>query len=134
MKTCNRMMAQISMTAVLLTAAPFAAFGQDATPAPDNTKMNKPAANGALTAGSQKMDKTDRDLTKKIRQAVIADKSLSTYGHNVKIISRDGMVTLKGPVRSDDEKSSIEKTATGIAGDGKVTNQLTVAPGKTKKS
>ena len=95
--------------------------------------MNKPAKNGALTADSQKMDKADRDLTKNIRHAIIGDKTLSTYAHNVKIISRDGMVTLKGPVRSDDEKAAVEKAAVGVAGDGKVTNQLTVAPGKSSK-
>jgi hyperosmotically inducible periplasmic protein len=54
-----------------------------------------------------KMNAADRTLTQKIRKSVMADKSLSTYAHNVKIISQDGMVTLKGPVRSDDEKKTI---------------------------
>jgi hyperosmotically inducible protein len=66
-------------------------------------------------------------LTKKIRQSIIADKSLSTYGHNVKIIAKGGMVTLKGPVHSEDEKSSIASKAAEVAGgQDKVTNQLTV--------
>ena len=108
------------------------AFGQatDATGAkPDNTKVNKRDRKaGEVTADQQKMTKADRQLTQKIRRAINDDKSLSTYAHNVKIISQDGMVTLKGPVRTDDERVSIEAKATGIAGSGKVTNELSVAP------
>ena len=65
--------------------------------------------------------------TKKIRQALIADKSLSTYGHNVKIIAKDGSVTLKGPVHSEEEKQTVASKAESIVGSPeKVTNQLTV--------
>src|SRR5437868_6786913 len=75
---------------------------------PDNTKVNKQdRAKTAVTAGQQKENTSDRDLTQQIRKAVIDDKSLSTYAHNVKIIARGGTVTLKGPVRSDDEKKTI---------------------------
>jgi osmotically-inducible protein OsmY len=56
----------------------------------------------------------------------MADKSLSTYAHNVKVISQDGAVTLKGPVRSDDERKSIIAKAERIAGQGRVTDQLSV--------
>lgn len=106
----------------------------DAKPVkPDNTKMNKQdRAEGAMTAGQQKMNPADRELTQKIRKAIMADKSLSTYAHNVKVISRDGMVTLKGPVRSDAEKSTVEAKATEVAGAGKVTNEITVAAKKGK--
>jgi osmotically-inducible protein OsmY len=82
------------------------------------------------TADQQKSNRTDRDLTQQIRKAVIADKSLSTYGHNVKIISQHGAVTLKGPVRSEEEKKIIVARAEEIAGQGKVTDQLTVKPAK----
>jgi hyperosmotically inducible protein len=100
-------------------------------PAADNTSNNKgDQSAGAMTADKQKMNPADRDLTKKIRMALHDDKSLSTYAHNVKIISQGGKVTLKGPVRTDDEKAGIEAKATEIAGAGNVTNQLTVAPPK----
>jgi hyperosmotically inducible protein len=56
------------------------------------------------------------------------DKSLSTYAHNVKIITQDGQVTLKGPVRSESEKQTIETKATEVAGANKVTNELNVKP------
>ena len=58
------------------------------------------------------MNATDRDLAKRIRSAIMDDKSLSTYAHDVKIVAQDGKVTLKGPVRSDEEKSAIEAKAT----------------------
>ena len=54
------------------------------------------------------------------------DKSLSTYAHNVKIVTQDGQVTLKGPVRSEDEKKAIEDKAAEVAGNGKVTSELNV--------
>jgi osmotically-inducible protein OsmY len=76
------------------------------------------------------MNPADRATTQKIRQAIHQDKSLSTYAHNVKIITQNGMVTLRGPVRSDDEKSNIEAKAVTVAGQGNVTNQLEVAPAK----
>jgi osmotically-inducible protein OsmY len=63
---------------------------------------------------------------RKIRRAILNDKSLSTYAHNIKIISQHGKVTLKGPVHTEDEKKSIEAKATEIAGDGNVTNQIIV--------
>jgi hyperosmotically inducible periplasmic protein len=69
-------------------------------------------------------------LTKRIRQSVIADKSLSTYAHNVKIVSVNGSVTLNGVVRTPDEKSAVEMKAADIAGKDKVTSQLKVAPSK----
>jgi osmotically-inducible protein OsmY len=97
---------------------------------PDNTAVNKRDKEpGAATADQQKMNATDRNLTVKIRRAIMADKSLSTYAHNVKIISQDGVVTLKGPVRSDEEVKSIVAMATDVTGSGdKVINQLSVAP------
>jgi hyperosmotically inducible periplasmic protein len=84
------------------------------------------------TADQQKSNKSDRELTQQIRKSVYSDKSLSMTAHNVKIISRDGMVTLRGNVKSDDEKKSIEDKATGIAGAGKVTSELTVSPSDSK--
>jgi hyperosmotically inducible protein len=96
-------------------------------PAPDNTKTNKSAS---PTADQQKMNASDRDVTKKIRMAIHDDKSMSTYAHNVKIITQNGKVTLKGPVHSEEEKTNIAAKATSIAGDGNVDNQIDVVPAK----
>ncbi|HXT74804.1 MAG TPA: BON domain-containing protein [Candidatus Eisenbacteria bacterium] len=98
------------------------------SPAADNTKTNKDKS--SPTADQQKMNPADRELTKKIRASINSDKTLSTYAHNVKIISQDGKVTLRGPVRSEDEKAAIESKASAIAGPNSVTNMLDVAPPK----
>jgi osmotically-inducible protein OsmY len=105
-------------------------LGQDKPVQPDNTKMNKGDANkAATTADQQKMNAADADVTKKIRQSVMADKSLSTYAHNVKIITQNGKVTLKGPVRSEEEKQTVAtKAADAAGGASNVDNQLTVKP------
>jgi hyperosmotically inducible protein len=97
----------------------------------DNTKMNKgDATSDATTADQQKMNAGDRAITQKIRAEIMKDKSLSTYAHNVKIITQDGKVTLKGPVRTSDEKATIEAKAAAIAGSDNVTSQIQIAPPK----
>ncbi|RJQ23046.1 MAG: BON domain-containing protein [Nitrospiraceae bacterium] len=95
----------------------------------DNTEINKrDRSEKEITADQQGETKEDREITQKIRQAVVDDKSLSTYAHNVKIITVGGMVTLKGPVRSEEEKRSIEEKAARIAGNGKITSEMDIAP------
>lgn len=86
------------------------------------------------TADQAKNNTADREVMQKIRRAVVEDKSLSTYAHNVKIIAQDGKVTLKGPVRSEDEKQAIEQKAKDVAGADNVVNEITIKPGKTDKS
>jgi osmotically-inducible protein OsmY len=116
------------LLAGMTTAFPVVAISQAP---PDNTKVNKGVRSPqAVTAEKQKDTPADREITRKIRQAVIADKSLSTYAHNVKIITRDGLVTLKGPVRSEEEKQAIAAKAATIVKADQITNQLTIAPPK----
>jgi hyperosmotically inducible protein len=115
-------LASAALAAALLCPGLCVARGQAVSP--DNSGTNKAQNN---TADQQSEAASDRMLTKKIRQALIADKSLSTYGHNVKIITKDGSVTLKGPVHSEEEKQSIASKTEAIVGSpDKVTNQLTV--------
>jgi hyperosmotically inducible protein len=117
----------IMSAASLLFAGSLLAIPQQ--PAPDNTKTNQGDANsGSVTAQQQGANPADRETTKQIRSALMKDKTLSTYAHNIKIITRDGKVTLKGPVRTEDEKASIGAKAAAVAGDDNVTNKLTVAP------
>jgi osmotically-inducible protein OsmY len=96
--------------------------------APDNTKKNKDQT--SPTADQQKMNPADRAITQKIRKAVHDDTSLSTYAHNIKIIAQDGKVTLRGPVRSEDEKRNLQAKAVAVAGKENVTNQLEIASSK----
>jgi len=111
-----------------LIAAPAVRQQDPQQPAPDNTKRNKDQTDPS--ADQQKMNTADRAITQKIRKAVHEDKSLSTYAHNIKIITQDGKVTLRGPVRSEDEKSNLQAKAAEIAGQDNVTNELEVAPPK----
>jgi hyperosmotically inducible periplasmic protein len=121
-----------SFAAFLLITGCAVASAQDAqsnAPQPDNTRVNERDRNSnEPTADQQKSNRSDVDITQQIRRAIMADKSLSTYGHNVKVITQNGMVTLKGPVRSDEEKKAIAAEAASVAGGDKVTNEMEVKP------
>jgi osmotically-inducible protein OsmY len=85
------------------------------------------AVQQSATAGAarQSNQSSDIDITRNIRRAVVKDKTLSTAAHNVTIITKDGKVTLKGRVKSDAEKQTVETAATSVAGTGNVDDQLT---------
>jgi hyperosmotically inducible periplasmic protein len=96
---------------------------------PDNSSVNQQdRQSGATTADSQKDNRNDRTLTQQVRKALVKDKSLSSYAHNVKVVSQNGVVTLKGPVRSEDEKRTVEAKAAEIAGRDNVKSEISVAP------
>ena len=100
---------------------------QAAKTSPDNMERNVQDRSGAtLTPGDQSESKADLDLTQRVRQAVVADDSLSTNAHNVKIITSNGVVTLRGPVNSTKEKANIDAKAQQIAGATKVDSQLEI--------
>jgi hyperosmotically inducible protein len=125
---------RVVATAALVGALLAPAFSAGAQTVPDNTKTNQQdRAKGAATADQQKENASDREITQKIRQSVMDDKSLSTYAHNVKVIAQDGQVTLKGPVRSENEKKTVEAKAVEVAGAGHVSNQITIASSKNSK-
>ena len=121
-------LARILTVSGVLAALPLSAQ----TPA-DNTKVNtRDRSKSAVTADQQKENPADRDLTQRIRRALMQDKTLSTYAHNVKVVTQSGHVTLKGPVRSEDERKSVEAKAVEVAGAANVTNQMSVAPDHNK--
>jgi osmotically-inducible protein OsmY len=91
--------------------------------APDNSNQNK----GHIeTADDQANSKADRQVTAKIRKAIVSEKDLSTYAHNVKIITVNGQVTLKGPVQTEDEKQKVASLAANVVSPDKIVNDLTV--------
>jgi len=93
----------------------------------DNTRINvRDRDPNQPTADNQRNNLSDRDITKQIRQSLAKDDSLSSYAHNVKVVTQNGQVTLKGPVRSEDEKRAVEAKATAIVGENKVTSELDV--------
>ena len=101
---------------------------QSAAVEPDNTGRNVRDRNEATkTPGDQSENEADRTITQNIRKVITSDDSLSTNAKNVKIITNDGTVTLRGPVKSEKEKADIEAKAKQVAGVKNVDNQLEVA-------
>jgi len=101
-----------------------ASYGTDAA----NTRVNeRDRSSTALTPMDQGESTADREMTQSIRKSVIADDSLSFTAKNVKIITRDGRVTLRGAVNNAREKTTIEKAAKDLAGAKMVTNELEVS-------
>jgi hyperosmotically inducible protein len=124
-------MKRIALTLVLSSALlglGTIAMAQNPPPvAPDNSAVNVRDRNpDAMTAGQQSNAKSDVELTSEIRRAVVKDDSLSMLAHNVKIISANGNVILRGPVKTEQEKTAIASKAQAIAGANKVDNQLEV--------
>jgi osmotically-inducible protein OsmY len=106
----------------------FAACGNTDKADADNTKKNERDRDGASkTPMDQNENKEDIAITAAIRRGVMDDDELSTTAKNAKIITADGVVTLRGPVKSDAEKSTIEALAKGTDGVKSVDNQLEVA-------
>jgi osmotically-inducible protein OsmY len=111
-----------------LLALSVSGWAQSTPVAPDNTGVNVRDRNAAaLTADQQSNSNADIELTRKIRRRLENDPSLSVIAHNVKIISADGNVTLRGPVNTEREKASIGSKAQEVAGaEHKIDNQLEV--------
>ena len=101
---------------------------QSAAVAADNSDRNVRDRNDATkTSGDQSESEADRTISQNIRQAIVADDSVSTNGKNVKIITVDGTVTLRGPVKSENEKTNIGAKAQQVAGVKRIDNQLEIA-------
>ncbi len=101
---------------------------ETAAVAADNSGRNVQDRNDASkTSGDQAENEADRTISQNIRQAVVADDSVSTNGKNVKIITADGLVTLRGPVKDNQERINIGAKAEQVAGVKRVDNQLEIA-------
>jgi hyperosmotically inducible protein len=119
----------IALTAILWSGLAFSpAWGieRQGTP-PDNTRVNaRDRKAQEPTAGQQGNRRADVELSRRIRRAIVADKSLSTYAHNIKVITRQGKVTLKGPVRTEEEKKAVESKAADVVGPANVISEVSV--------
>jgi osmotically-inducible protein OsmY len=105
--------------------APDATTG---APAPDNTAINERDQDGATKTPIDQGEGDDLKTTAKIRERVTGMENLSINAHNVKIITAEGKVTLRGPVASLEEKDAIDKIAKEVAGEENVVNELEIAP------
>ena len=123
----KRIALTLALTSALLSFGPAVMAQDSSVVAPDNSAVNARDRNpNAMTADQQTNTTTDVELTRKIRRSVIDDHSLSMMAHNVKIVAANGNVTLRGPVKTEDEKNAIASKAQAIAGADKVDNQLEV--------
>jgi len=96
-------------------------------PADNSGKNVRDRKESSQTPADQSNSKADLAITQAIRKAVVADKALSTNAHNVKIITSNGVVTLRGPVKSTEEKDKIAAKAKSVAGVTSVDNKLEIA-------
>ena len=96
----------------------------------DNTAKNADVNTPTETPTAQSESGPDIEISAAIRKAVVEDKALSVNAHNVKIVTSGGVVTLRGPVKSDAEKQSIESKAKQVAGVTSVNNLLEVEQSK----
>lgn len=126
---CERDVSKPEPTATSAASGAAAPGDRAAARAPaDNTEKNERDQHvAALTPGDQGGSEADRTVTQRVRQGVVASDSLSVNGKNVKIITQDGVVTLRGPVKTDKEKADIAAIARSVAGVKSVDNQLEVA-------
>jgi len=114
--------------ALALPAAATERGAADATPRADDTGRNVRDRDGkTLTPQKQSNDKSDVEVTRRVRQAIVKDGTLSTDAHNVKIITQNGIVTLRGPVDTAEERAAIAAKARRVAGVKKVDDQLEVS-------
>ena len=116
---------RVLVLGAMMSGISLIGFAQQA-PAPDNTKANARADQN--TADKQSNTASDRALTQQVRKAIMQDKSMSTYAHNVKVVTQNGQVTLSGPVRTDEEKQAIVQKAAEVAGQDRIMDQISVAP------
>ena len=123
-------MKKITISIFCLSLFTLSALAQD-TPAADNTGKNQRDRSGETrTSGDQSNSSGDVQITATIRRAVVKDHSLSATAKNVKIITADGVVTLRGPVQNEAEKTKIADLAQSAAGNAKIDNQLEVKASK----
>ena len=133
----------LAMGALVAFAASASAFGQPATPSQaspaasqstgqtgadaDNTRLNRRDRNGAsATPMKQSNESSAVDLVAQVRKAIVHDDGLSVKAHNVKVVANNGVVTLRGPVASEQEKAQVQKDAASVHGVDRVDNQLDI--------
>jgi hyperosmotically inducible protein len=119
----------LALFAVLGGVGLASPWSRPSEPDPRSPQVSRPNNSPASASADEPAQSTkDREVARKIRRAVVTDKSLSIRAHNIKIIAKNGMVTLKGVVRSEQEKSAITARAIEIAGANNVKDEITVKP------
>jgi hyperosmotically inducible protein len=121
------LMKRTSLILACLWAVSLAAIAADDKTKPDNTATNERDRSGETqTSGDQSNSSADLKITQAIRQALVKDGELSMTAKNIKIITDNGQVTLRGPVKNAQEKAKIDQLARSAAGGAKIVDQLDV--------
>src|SRR2546430_10337318 len=121
-------MKQTLLALACLSALSLAAFGADNEKAkPDNTATNERDRSGETkTSGDQSNNSADLRITQAIRRALMKDRELSTTAKNIKVVTANGQVTLRGPVKTVQEKAKVDQIARSAAGGAQIDDQLEV--------
>jgi len=110
-----------------LSGLSVAAIAADEKTKADNTATNDRDRSGETqTSGDQSNNSADLKITQAIRQALMKDGELSTTAKNIKVITENGQVTLRGPVKNVQEKSKVDQLAKSVAGGAHIVDQLDV--------
>ena len=114
-----------------VTAVSMAAIAADEKTQPDNTAINKRDRSGEThTSGDQSNSSADLQITQAVRRALMQDDQLSTTAKNIKVITANGQVTLRGPVNNAQEKTKIDQIARSAAGGARIVDELEVKESK----
>jgi hyperosmotically inducible periplasmic protein len=120
-------MKRILLILTCLTGLGLAAMAADEKTKPDNTATNERDRSGdTKTSGDQSNSSADLKITQAIRQALVKDGELSMTAKNIKVITENGQVTLRGPVKNVREKARVDQLAKSAAGGANVVDQLDV--------
>jgi Flp pilus assembly secretin CpaC len=125
----EKIMKQTLLALACLSALSLAAFAADDKKVnPDNTAKNERDRSGETqTSGDQSNSSADLKTTQAIRQALMKDSELSATAKNIKVITANGHVTLRGPVKTAQEKSKIDQLAKSASGGAQIEDQLEIS-------
>jgi hyperosmotically inducible periplasmic protein len=124
-------MKQTLLTLAFLSAISLAAVADDDKSKADNTAINeRDRSNETKTSGDQSNTPADLKVTQAIRRALMKDSELSTTAKNVKVITANGQVTLRGPVKTAQEKAKISQLAKSASGGAQIVDQLDIKESK----
>jgi len=122
---------QTSLVVATVTAVSMAAIAADEKTQPDNTAINKRDRSGETnTSGDQSNSSADLQITQAVRRALMQDDQLSTTAKNIKVITANGQVTLRGPVNNAQEKTKIDQIVKSAAGGARIVDELEVKESK----
>jgi osmotically-inducible protein OsmY len=122
---CIIKQASLILTGVIVMN--LAALAADQNVDANNTATNQRDRSGETkTSGDQSNTSADLQITQAIRRGLMKDDGLSSDAKNIKVITANGQVTLRGPVNNAQEKTKVEQIAKAAAGGAQIVDELDV--------